>query len=107
MSLYGPGEPALDFQHLREVARTSGRSGQTHPLGGMVGEAEYRRAAGRLHSLPARRFLHRRGASHGVGQRLYLYATPAAAGPRRRVTLHGMNDAELRDGFVVLGMASQ
>ncbi len=57
MSLYGPGEPALDFQlfgqlatevrtvrsdiDLREVARTSGRTKQTHPIGGMVGEAEY------------------------------------------------------------------
>ena len=57
MSLYGPGEPALDFHlfgqlatevrmvrsdiDLRRVARTSGRTGQTHPIGGMVGEAEY------------------------------------------------------------------
>ena len=57
MSLYGPGEPALDFQlfgqlatevrtvrsdiDLRDVARTSGRTGQTHPIGGMVGEVEY------------------------------------------------------------------
>jgi len=57
MSLYGPGEMDLDFKlfgiiadqvrtvradiDLRDVARTSGRTGQTHQIGGMVGEAEY------------------------------------------------------------------
>jgi hypothetical protein len=57
MSLYGPGSPPLDLQlfaqiaplvrtvradiDLREVVRTSGRTGQTHPIGGMVGEADY------------------------------------------------------------------
>jgi CRISPR-associated endoribonuclease Cas6 len=57
MSLYGPGEPDLDFRAFghaadlvqtirsdidqRETGRTSSRTGQTHPIGGLVGEAEY------------------------------------------------------------------
>lgn len=57
MSLYGSGEPPLDYQlftktaaevrtvrtdvEVRDVARTSGRTGQTHSIGGMIGEAEY------------------------------------------------------------------
>ena len=57
MSLYGPGEPKLDFQsfgqaadevrtvradiNVQDVARTSSRTGQTHTIGGMVGDAEY------------------------------------------------------------------
>ena len=57
MSLYGPGQPDLDFDlfasvaqqvrtvradiDVRSVARTSGRTGQTHAIGGMVGEVEY------------------------------------------------------------------
>jgi hypothetical protein len=57
MTLYGSGEPRLDFElfaetaeqvrtvradlDVRDVARTSGRTGQTHSIGGMVGEAEY------------------------------------------------------------------
>ena len=61
MSLYGPGEPPLDFQlfgktadevrtvsrdiDMQNIARTSSRTGQTHTIGGMVGAAEY---AGRL-----------------------------------------------------------
>ena len=57
MWLYGPGLPELDSQlfaevaqqvrtvrsdiDVRQVARTSGRTGQSHGIGGMVGEAEY------------------------------------------------------------------
>ena len=57
MSLYGPGEPSMDFRlfgkiaeevrtirteiDVSDVPRTSGRTGQTHTIGGMVGEAEY------------------------------------------------------------------
>ncbi len=57
MSLYGSGEPAMDFQlfgktadevrmlradvDVQDVARTSTRTGQTHTIGGMVGDAEY------------------------------------------------------------------
>ena len=61
MSLYAGGELELDFKlfgqtaaevrtvradiELCSVARTSSRTGHTHPIGGMLGEAEY---AGRL-----------------------------------------------------------
>jgi CRISPR-associated endoribonuclease Cas6 len=57
MSLYGPGAMDLDFQlfgdiatqvrttradiDVHDVARTSSRTGQSHQIGGMVGEAEY------------------------------------------------------------------
>ena len=57
MSLYGPGELPIDFRlfgqaaeqiqmvrsdmDLRDVARTSSRTGESHTIGGLVGEAEY------------------------------------------------------------------
>lgn len=62
MSLYGPGELPLDFQLFGQradsvemvrsdidqmhVARTSTRTNQSHSIGGLVGEAEYRGAIG-------------------------------------------------------------